>query len=182
MKYQITILFILIFLILNFNFSESKQPLTVDQIPNPKVDFVQCGYEGGDDQANRVICDTDNYLTHSEKKELNSKIQELVHDFKIPKCELESEIAIVLISKMVNPFYETLDNTAKRYAKALHDKYGVGKVECNNGMLMFLAIEDRKVYISTGSGMKKSYHRQRHFGNNWENETISKKCKLFWCN
>jgi len=56
---------------------------------------------------------------------------------------------------MVSPFYESQDASAKRYARTLHDKYGVGKAECQNGMLLFLAIQDRKLYISTGQGMRK---------------------------
>ena len=37
-------------------------------------------------------------------------------------------------------------------AKALHDAWGVGLSECDNGALLLLSVEDRQLYISTGRG------------------------------
>ncbi|KAG2491015.1 hypothetical protein HYH03_010687 [Edaphochlamys debaryana] len=41
---------------------------------------------------------------------------------------------------------------AEAFAKALHDRWGVGDPACNNGVLMLLSLEDRQLYISTGAG------------------------------
>jgi uncharacterized membrane protein YgcG len=35
--------------------------------------------------------------------------------------------------------------TAKAFAKALHDAWGVGNPECQNGLLVLMAISDRQV-------------------------------------
>lgn len=43
---------------------------------------------------------------------------------------------------------------SKALAKNIHDQWGVGNKACNNGILVFLAVKDRKVHISTGRGAK----------------------------
>ncbi len=42
--------------------------------------------------------------------------------------------------------------TAASMAKGLHDAWGVGDEQCNNGVLMLLSVGDRQMYISTGAG------------------------------
>jgi len=39
------------------------------------------------------------------------------------------------------------------YYKKIHDDWGVGYEECNNGVVMFFSIEDRKYYFSVGKGV-----------------------------
>jgi uncharacterized protein len=41
---------------------------------------------------------------------------------------------------------------AASMAKSLHDSWGVGHKECNNGVLLLLSILDRQIYINTGKG------------------------------
>lgn len=43
---------------------------------------------------------------------------------------------------------------AETFARSLHDRWGVGSSECNNGVLFFLSLNDRQLYISTGAGAK----------------------------
>ncbi len=42
--------------------------------------------------------------------------------------------------------------TAERFARQLHDAWGVGSAACDNGVLLLLATKDRQVYISVGKG------------------------------
>lgn len=45
-------------------------------------------------------------------------------------------------------------NHAKMVATALHDRWGVGSTDCGgSGILLFLSVNDRVVYISIGSGL-----------------------------
>lgn len=44
--------------------------------------------------------------------------------------------------------------TAQSYAKSLHDSWGVGDAACNNGILLLIALDDRRLYISTGAAAK----------------------------
>eukprot|EP01084_Bolivina_argentea_P015268 28547_1 len=41
------------------------------------------------------------------------------------------------------------------YGKSIHDQWGVGQAGCNNAALIFININDRYLYVSTGSGIKK---------------------------
>ena len=43
---------------------------------------------------------------------------------------------------------------AQDFAKAIHERWGVGDAACNNGVLLLLSVGDRQVYISTGKGEK----------------------------
>ena len=43
---------------------------------------------------------------------------------------------------------------AKRLAKKVHTDWGVGKRECENGVVLVVAVQDRAMYISTGKGVK----------------------------
>ncbi len=43
-------------------------------------------------------------------------------------------------------------DAARAFAKDVHARWGVGDAACNNGVLLLLAIEDRQVYMSTGTG------------------------------
>ena len=41
---------------------------------------------------------------------------------------------------------------AAQFAKELHTRWGVGDKACNNGVLFLLSVDDRQVYINTGTG------------------------------
>jgi uncharacterized membrane protein YgcG len=56
------------------------------------------------------------------------------------------------MDRMVIAPGSTPESTAKSFATALHDQWGVGDVACNNGVLFLLSRDDRQVYISTGAG------------------------------
>lgn len=43
-------------------------------------------------------------------------------------------------------------DAARAFAKDLHARWGVGDAACNNGVLLLLAVDDRQVYVSTGTG------------------------------
>lgn len=45
---------------------------------------------------------------------------------------------------------------AKAFAKALHDSWGVGNPACQNGVLLFLAVDSREVRCTT------SYHNYQN--------------------
>ena len=49
---------------------------------------------------------------------------------------------------------ESVESASKRFATTIHDNWGVGDPECQNGVLLFLSIEDRHAYISIGKGVE----------------------------
>jgi hypothetical protein len=64
------------------------------------------------------------------------------------------KVAVAVMRKMEVPAGATPAQAAHDFAKALHERWGVGDAACNNGVLLLLAVEDRQVYISTGTGEK----------------------------
>lgn len=61
--------------------------------------------------------------------------------------ETSSQIAVVIVPTTNE--YEIAD-----YAFALGDKWGIGRKQLNNGVLMLIAKNDRKVFIATGQGLE----------------------------
>lgn len=112
-------------------------------IPNPNVDPLRCGRP---DVPKSAVCDPDNKLTKDEKNEIEGYIN------KIPNAQ----VAVAIIEKMSMKSVATSDAkvAAERYARGLHDTWGVGSSETNDGVLVFMSIADRSVYISTGSGLQ----------------------------
>ncbi|OOS01824.1 methanol dehydrogenase [Canicola haemoglobinophilus] len=61
--------------------------------------------------------------------------------------ETSSQIAIVMITT-------TGDYPISQYAFELGDKWGIGRKGLDNGVLMLVAMNDRKMFIATGQGLE----------------------------
>lgn len=79
-------------------------------------------------------------LTPSEKQLLENKLIAY-------SKETSSQIAVVLIPTTGN--YDIA-----QYSFELGDKWGIGRKQLNNGVLMLIAINDRKIFIATGQGLE----------------------------
>ncbi|MFY1027901.1 TPM domain-containing protein [Actinobacillus seminis] len=79
-------------------------------------------------------------LTGNEKQQLENKLIAY-------SKETSSQIAVVLI-----PSTEEYD--ISQYAFELGDKWGIGRKQLNNGVLMLVAVNDRKIFIATGQGLE----------------------------
>lgn len=56
--------------------------------------------------------------------------------------------------------YGTVDQTIESFATNLFNKWGIGDRQRNDGVLILVAVKDRKVRIELGSGYGKSYDAQ----------------------
>lgn len=79
-------------------------------------------------------------LTPSERQLLENKLITY-------SKETSSQIAVVLI-----PSTENYD--IAQYSFELGDKWGIGRKQLNNGVLMLIAVKDRKIFIATGQGLE----------------------------
>lgn len=61
--------------------------------------------------------------------------------------ETSSQIAVVIISS-------TQEYDISQYAFELGDKWGIGRKQLNNGVLMLIAKQDRKMFIAVGQGLE----------------------------
>ncbi len=102
------------------------QPL--ESIPNPRAT------DGG------WITDMVGVFLPKQKQALNDQISLL-------ERETGVELAIVVIRR-------AQEGTPKEYATELFNRWGVGKKGVDNGLLLFVAIENRRVEIETGYGME----------------------------
>lgn len=102
------------------------QPL--DQIPNPRKT------DGG------WVVDMAGVLSAEQKAQLNRIIS-------ILERETGAEVAVVILRR-------TQGATPKEYATELFNRWGVGKRDADNGVLMLVALDDRRVEIETGYGME----------------------------
>eukprot|EP01130_Rhizamoeba_saxonica_P017546 TRINITY_DN8530_c0_g1_i1.p1 TRINITY_DN8530_c0_g1~~TRINITY_DN8530_c0_g1_i1.p1 ORF type:complete len:390 (+),score=94.56 TRINITY_DN8530_c0_g1_i1:25-1194(+) len=92
------------------------------------------------------VCDPDHLLSKQAKDRLWGVIQLIEKKYE-PACKKGYQVGVAIIKHMHggNTLYQ-----AERYAKSLHDQWGVGHRDCQSGIMMFLAIGDRHMYISTG--------------------------------
>jgi uncharacterized membrane protein YgcG len=115
-------------------------------IPNPMTDPSACGRQNVPRSA---VCDPDRYIKSDKLDEIEGYINAIS----------SVEVAVVIIKQMDLYSANTVnvDTAAEHYARELHNRYGVGDKTTNNGILVFLSIDDRAVYISTGKGVQDNF-------------------------
>ena len=71
------------------------------------------------------------------------------------------QIGIAIISSFkhhddVTPITASYNDSEylSKYAKSIYDQWGICEADCNNGIMIFMAIDDRVLYTSTGKGVK----------------------------
>ena len=121
-----------------------KEGVKISDIPNPMIDPTRCGRPG---VQKSIICDIDNILSKESKDVIEGRAMEIK----------DAEFGVCIISQMIPSSYTTsIDQSSKEFATTLHDTWGVGDKEKQNGVLIFLSVQDRAVYISRGSGLQHS--------------------------
>lgn len=146
------------FFALSVGLAHSKSSWRPSDLPNPQQDPQRvCGRS-----KQSAICDPDGILALSERDELDGLINfiaEGTNGFDLAQCADRYEgyqLAVLVINSM-NPSYHRFSDSsqrAKQFAKDIHDKWGVGDAQCHNGVVIFVSIDDKQIYISTGKGTK----------------------------
>ncbi len=92
------------------------------------------------ERSNRLVTDYSNTLTKQELQDLESRL--IAYD-----RESSVQIAIVMM--------KTLDgHPIDDYAFGLGEKWGVGRSGKDNGALVLVSMEERKIWIATGYGLE----------------------------
>lgn len=105
------------------------------------TDPSRCGRPGITKSA---ICDPGDLLS----KESKDVTEGFMNDIKAAQLA-------VLVVKKIDPSYIGFDEVAtaaEKFAKYIHNAWGVGDKASNNGVMIFLSVDDRRVHISTGKG------------------------------
>lgn len=130
---------------------------TPSTFPNPTHDTDRCNRHG----VTSWMCDPDNVVAYNTANVVEAILQDIQagkSPYALAPCgalgKQGFQVAVALLRKMQTDAEPS--DAAKSFAKELHGRWGVGLRECNNGVLLLLAVEDRQVYISTGSGARKA--------------------------
>jgi uncharacterized protein len=91
-------------------------------------------------KSNRLVNDYTNTLSSSQIQNLEQKLVQYDNETSI-------QIAIVIIKSLGG--YEISD-----YAFELGEKWGIGSGDSDNGALVLVSMEDRKMWIATGYGLE----------------------------
>mmetsp|Transcript_10723 Transcript_10723/g.12262 ORF Transcript_10723/g.12262 Transcript_10723/m.12262 type:complete len:423 (-) Transcript_10723:1249-2517(-) len=120
-------------------------------VPNPILHYAGCGRE-----SPSYICDQHGILKSENLKDAYKRIDAAIAklaDVREPKpCRNIQgyEVGVALIKKMALSSWANVDKSAEKFARIVHDNWGIGDATCGNGILVFVSIEDRVAYISTG--------------------------------
>mmetsp|Transcript_1939 Transcript_1939/g.3459 ORF Transcript_1939/g.3459 Transcript_1939/m.3459 type:complete len:462 (+) Transcript_1939:1689-3074(+) len=131
---------------------------TADDLPNPVKNPRACGRLGVDSSW---ICDPNQILSAYDADTIEGTLGFISNGtapFKKVSCGNDMvgvEIAVVVIPSMKLGFFDNKQLSAEEFAKKIHDLWGVGDAECDFGAVVFLSVNDRVVYISTGKGVRK---------------------------
>ncbi|MEA3304929.1 MAG: TPM domain-containing protein [Patescibacteria group bacterium] len=86
------------------------------------------------------VTDISGVLSDTEELSLESTIQEI-------EKVTQSEIAVLLLPTIEN-------EDIALYAINIGEKWGVGKSDIDNGLVLVIAVEDRKWFVATGYGLE----------------------------
>jgi len=113
------------------------------------------------------ICDPDGILSEKAEEKIRKQINHL-EDTCLVKCNNSDEnenvqMSIVIVSKFDKRKFLTKDETAEIFATTLHNRWGVGNVICgkSTGVLLFVSVLDRAMFISTSNGVQPILTRTR---------------------
>eukprot|EP00906_Rhabdomonas_costata_P025499 RCo036455 len=129
-------------------------PWRAEAIPDPTKDPVGCGRPAG---SKSWICDPDHLLSPAGADAVELALQD-IHTNVTRKCgdtHQGYEVAVGIVQRM-DTEEQNIPDATKRFAQRLHNRWGVGSSECDNGVVMFLSVGDRWAYISTGKGARET--------------------------
>lgn len=105
------------------------------------IPYFVSGKEGDfPGRSSTIVTDYTNTLSPQEQQSLERKLVAF-------NDSTSSQVAVVVLASVGN--YDISD-----YAVQLYNQWGIGQKEKNNGVLILVAKDDRKVFITTGYGME----------------------------
>ena len=116
----------------------------VDTYPDPRHDLIKCGRWNRETTA---ICDPDTTIDYSTSNKVDDILSEILTSTNSP-CDDENGFKVVVT--LMNYIGDTSecessdnDCKAEKMARGLHDRFGVGKEGCDDGVLFLLSFKDR---------------------------------------
>ena len=119
--------------------------LSPRELPNPMKNPAACGRPN---IPRSQICDPDEMLSKESKDVVEGYINAIT----------KAEVAVAIVNSMAPAFIgvDDVDTATRRFSMQLHNTWGVGDASIQNGILVFLSIGDRSIFISRGDGVAKA--------------------------
>lgn len=116
-------------------------------IQNPMSGAEAVKFCGRPDVPRSAICDPDNLMSKDAKDAIEGFIN----------MAKGAEVGVVVIERMASSFvlFSSYETAAEKFARTVHNSWGVGEKDSQNGVLVFLSIKDRTFFISRGEGVAK---------------------------
>ena len=141
------LLSILFLCIISVSFVTSKSYSPAD-IQSPMINPTFCNRN----VKHSALCDPDNILNDEQRNVLEGLINTMN----------SAQVAILIINNMNSNYIakftslddkDQIDLASESFSKKIHDSWGIGDKNKQDGILIFLSVKDRVVYISTGYGL-----------------------------
>ena len=120
-------------------------------IPNPTINYRECGLE-----APSFVCDPSRVLSDQARYDLAVLTDAIKDGIKDEDCGVDKgfQVAVIISDHTQTRAFSTAENCVEG-ARNLMDDFGVGERGCNNGVVLLLALDDRKFAIFAGAGAQK---------------------------
>ena len=111
------------------------------EIPNPR--HTPSAYSPHYDYS--VIVDPDGFLTAEEGRRIESQIRAMT----------DIKVTVLILRRLEGKGPEdNVHDAAAKFVQDLHQEWGLGDPVKQNGLLLFISVEDRVVYMSFGGGVE----------------------------
>lgn len=117
-------------------------------LPNPMTTPAACGRAGAERSA---VCDPDGYMTVEGKDAVEAALNAIGTT---SPCGVY-QVAFAIVGSVTGGTSLLPMEAAERAARETHDAWGVGSAACGDGALIFVAVEDRAVYVSAGAAFRR---------------------------
>eukprot|EP01090_Pellita_catalonica_P014681 TRINITY_DN3800_c0_g1_i1.p1 TRINITY_DN3800_c0_g1~~TRINITY_DN3800_c0_g1_i1.p1 ORF type:complete len:438 (-),score=41.03 TRINITY_DN3800_c0_g1_i1:16-1329(-) len=117
---------------------------------DPTVEFEKCGRPHPS-----WLCDPENLVNEKDALKIEEMLTFIGQNTSAPCNDKGYQVGVAIVNHMRKYNYGTSLREATRMAKDLHDEWGVGYDDCQSGVMIFLAVGDRHMYISTGAETKR---------------------------
>ena len=122
-----------------------------EDFPDPTIDVETCGRRG----KVSWICDPENILSYGAADKIEELLYSIVKNTASGCSYYHNgkpgfQIGVAVLNQMSGIPGEPVEETAKTFAKHLHDSWAVGHAGCDDGVMLLISILDRQLYVSTG--------------------------------
>ena len=121
----------------------SRNGYSPSDIPNPMANPESAAACGRPGVSKSAICDPANLLSN-DSKDISEEFLNGIDKVKV---------ALLVVNKISSDYvgHDTINAASEKFARVMHDTWEVQDKSMENGVLIFLSIDDRVVYISTGN-------------------------------